>query len=51
MRNLYESVLILSPAFFSVALAGLTADLTLSSATVAAGTTALLLKASNEVFR
>lgn len=51
MRNLYESVLILSPAFVSVALAGLTADLSLSSATVAAGTTAMIVKATREVFK
>lgn len=50
MRNLYESVLILSPAFVSVAVAGLTSDLSVASATIAVGTTAMLVKATKEVF-
>lgn len=50
MRSVYESILILSPAFVSVAAAGLANDLTLTSATVAAGTTAMLYKATKEVF-
>ena len=51
MKSIYEQVLVLSPAFVTVAIAGLANDLTLSSAGVAVGTTAMLYKATKEVFK
>lgn len=51
MKGLYEQVLVLSPAFITVAIAGLANDVSLASTTVAAGTTAMLYKATKEVFK
>ncbi len=51
MKGIYEQVLVLSPAFITVAVAGLANDVTMSSAGVALGTTAMLYKATKEVFK
>lgn len=50
MKAIYEQVLVLSPAFVTVAVAGLANDISISSAGVAIGTTAMLFKATKEVF-
>jgi len=50
MKPLYEKFLILSPALIAISATALVNDLSVSSATVAAGTAAVLFKAAKEVF-
>lgn len=51
MKSIYEQVLVLSPAFITIAAAGLANDVNVSSASVAIGTTAMLYKATKEIFK
>lgn len=51
MKGLYEQILVLSPAFVTVAVAGLANDVNFSTAGVAVGTTAMIYKATKGVLK